>query len=268
MSDNHSEVVLNQVDLPPKDIVSNRSIPLPTGPDRMPKKANWGVNEKVVEARERKENAKKTAQDQEERAKEDAYWRSHGDGEKSKAQAKKEEQERQRQEALAKKAEAKRLADEEAARMSQNKPTKKEPRVAVAKVTQYQLQQQKEFEEKQRQEETKEMQLARKREVSSDAYERMVSMENTNRDEDSVSAVTVEQALSALAVSEAAPQDKHPEKRMRAAWLAFEARELPRLMEEKPNLKKAQYRDLLWKIWQKSPENPMNQQPAKGPAGR
>lgn len=48
-------------------------------------------------------------------------------------------------------------------------------------------------------------------------------------------------------------------RRMRAAWLAYEARELPLLQQDKPNLKKSQYKDMLWKSWQKSPDNPLNQ---------
>lgn len=43
----------------------------------MPKKAAWGVNEKVVEARERKQQAKAEARGKEAKAKEDAYWAAH-----------------------------------------------------------------------------------------------------------------------------------------------------------------------------------------------
>jgi hypothetical protein len=49
---------------------------------------------------------------------------------------------------------------------------------------------------------------------------------------------------------------------MRAAWKAYEERHLPLLRMEKPNLKQSQYRDMLWRQWQKSPENPINQVPA------
>jgi hypothetical protein len=46
---------------------------------------------------------------------------------------------------------------------------------------------------------------------------------------------------------------------MRAAWKAFEEHNLPLVRMEKPNLKQSQYRDMLWKMWQKSPDNPLNQ---------
>jgi hypothetical protein len=50
----------------------------------------------------------------------------------------------------------------------------------------------------------------------------------------------------------------HPaHRRARAAWKAYEERELPLLKQEKPNLKQSQYRDMLWRAWQKSPENPL-----------
>lgn len=39
-----------------------------------------------------------------------------------------------------------------------------------------------------------------------------------------------------------ASQEKHPEKRMRAAWAAYEESELPALMQEKPGLKRQQAR--------------------------
>ena len=44
---------------------------------------------------------------------------------------------------------------------------------------------------------------------------------------------------------------------MRAAWQAYEAANLPLLRMEKPGLKQSQYRDMLWKSWQKAPENPV-----------
>ncbi|KAI8826103.1 uncharacterized protein EV422DRAFT_563906 [Fimicolochytrium jonesii] len=55
--------------------------------------------------------------------------------------------------------------------------------------------------------------------------------------------------------------ERHPEKRMKSAWAAFEEREMPLLKEEQPNLRLTQYKQLLQKRWKKSPENPM----ASGP---
>jgi hypothetical protein len=42
-------------------------------------------------------------------------------------------------------------------------------------------------------------------------------------------------------------------------WQAFEEAELPKLKEEKPGLTLNQYKDMIWKLWKKSPDNPLNQ---------
>jgi hypothetical protein len=43
-------------------------------------------------------------------------------------------------------------------------------------------------------------------------------------------------------------------------WQGFEEAELPRLRAEKPGLTQSQYKEALWKLWKKSPDNPLNQQ--------
>ena len=53
--------------------------------------------------------------------------------------------------------------------------------------------------------------------------------------------------------------EKHPERRMKAAFAAFEAREMPKLRQENPSLKHSQLLERLHKLWKKSPENPFNQ---------
>ena len=45
---------------------------------------------------------------------------------------------------------------------------------------------------------------------------------------------------------------------MKAAYAAFEERELPRLKAENPNLRMSQVKQLVRKEWMKSPDNPMN----------
>ncbi|KAG9486253.1 hypothetical protein GDO78_006586 [Eleutherodactylus coqui] len=56
--------------------------------------------------------------------------------------------------------------------------------------------------------------------------------------------------------------DRHPERRMKAAFTAYEELNLPRLKEENPNMRLSQLKQLLKKEWMKSPENPMNQRHA------
>lgn len=52
--------------------------------------------------------------------------------------------------------------------------------------------------------------------------------------------------------------DKHPEKRMKAAFKAFEAGNMPRIKAENPSMRLSQWKQLLFKEWLKSPENPHN----------
>ena len=71
-------------------------------------------------------------------------------------------------------------------------------------------------------------------------------------------ASNVDEAIEVLTVSDK-KVDIHPEKRLKAAYAAFEDRELPRLKSENPNLRLSQLKQLLKKEWMKSPDNPMNQ---------
>ena len=80
--------------------------------------------------------------------------------------------------------------------------------------------------------------------------------------EGTVEARSVEDAIAVLNVGDT-PVDRHPEKRMKAAYSAFEERELPRLKQENPNMRLSQLKQLLKKDWMKSPENPMNMAYAK-----
>ncbi|KZT74045.1 DUF1014-domain-containing protein [Daedalea quercina L-15889] len=57
----------------------------------------------------------------------------------------------------------------------------------------------------------------------------------------------------------AAGLEQHPERRFKAAFEAYKERELPILRSERPGLRLQQYHDLLYKQFQKSPENPFNQ---------
>ena len=54
------------------------------------------------------------------------------------------------------------------------------------------------------------------------------------------------------------PEDRHPEKRMKAAYLAFEERRLVEFKLEYPTLRMSQLKQMIFKEWQKSSENPLN----------
>lgn len=97
----------------------------------MPKK--MGINQKSAEARERKAESKKNAQEKQAKAAEDAFWMDD-DKQLAKKKSRKEEEERKKADALRKKAEAKALLEQE---MASIKPTAKQ---SIQKITQAQIQ--------------------------------------------------------------------------------------------------------------------------------
>ncbi|KAJ7084820.1 hypothetical protein B0H15DRAFT_847715 [Mycena belliarum] len=58
---------------------------------------------------------------------------------------------------------------------------------------------------------------------------------------------------------QAAGIERHPERRFKAAFEAYQERELPIARKEHPGLRLQQYKDMLFKQFQKAPENPFNQ---------
>ncbi len=81
--------------------------------------------------------------------------------------------------------------------------------------------------------------------------------ENLNRMRVEGEARTVEDAIAVLS-KDADAGDKHPEKRMKAAYEAFEKERLPELKAENPNLRLSQLKQMLRKEWMKHPSNPFN----------
>jgi len=73
-----------------------------------------------------------------------------------------------------------------------------------------------------------------------------------------VEARSLTDAIDVLDIGEKDTVDRHPEKRMKAAYAEFEERELPKLKAENPSLRLSQLKQILRKEWQKSPDNPMN----------
>uniref|UniRef100_A0A0D9W860 Coiled-coil domain-containing protein n=1 Tax=Leersia perrieri TaxID=77586 RepID=A0A0D9W860_9ORYZ len=100
------------------------------------------------------------------------------------------------------------------------------------------------------------------RTAEEEEYERVVLVANTNRDDSIIEARSVDEAIARMSLVDsegALPADKHPERRLKASFKAFEEAELPKLKEEKPGLTLNQYKDMIWKLWKKSPDNPLNQ---------
>ncbi|KAJ7144952.1 DUF1014-domain-containing protein [Mycena crocata] len=94
--------------------------------------------------------------------------------------------------------------------------------------------------------------------------------ERVDEEPESYSATGIDNALDLLEVvtakmdkasvgQQAAGIERHPERRFKAAFEAYQERELPIARKEHPGLRLQQYKDLLFKQFQKSPENPFNQ---------
>ncbi|XP_017461264.1 PREDICTED: coiled-coil domain-containing protein 124-like, partial [Rhagoletis zephyria] len=190
----------------------------------MPKK--MGTNSKAVEARERKQAVKQANNERAVKEAEDRLWQDN-DRSLAKKQQRREEEEKKRAEALRRKAEAKALLDQE---MSSIKTQGKQP---LAKIHRQQILE--EMEKKQRVIEA--INAAKPQAGARIVLPEPVIEENLNRSMADVEIATnVDQALAALSVKDD-EEDKHPEKRMRAAYRAFEAANLPRIKAENPSLR-------------------------------
>jgi len=81
-----------------------------------------------------------------------------------------------------------------------------------------------------------------------------------------LNATGIDNALDALSLASNNPSekvDRHPERRYKAAYAAYEARRLPELEEEQKGLRRQQRIDVIRKEFEKSPDNPFNQANAR-----
>ncbi|KAK2813719.1 hypothetical protein FQN50_000117 [Emmonsiellopsis sp. PD_5] len=77
----------------------------------------------------------------------------------------------------------------------------------------------------------------------------------------SLNASGIDNALDALSLTtstDATKIDRHPERRFKAAYAAFEARRLPEVEAEQPGLRRQQRIELVRREFEKSEENPFN----------
>ncbi|XP_060089386.1 coiled-coil domain-containing protein 124 [Heteronotia binoei] len=210
----------------------------------MPKKFQ-GENTKSAAARARKAEAKAAADAKKQKELEDAFWKDE-DKHVMRKEQRKEEREKRRLEQLSRKKELQRLLEEEDATLKGKSPKPLVPN----KVTRAQI------------DET----LRKDQKENGEAVEKQKSHlevpleENINRrvlDEGAVEARTIEDAIAVSVADD--DLDRHPERRMKAAFATFEEANLPRLKQENPNMRLSQLKQLLKKEWMRSPENPMNQ---------
>lgn len=85
---------------------------------------------------------------------------------------------------------------------------------------------------------------------------------STSKAKPALNATGIDNALDALSLTSNNPAekvDRHPERRYKAAYAAFEARRMPEIEEEHKGLRKNQRVEMCRKEFEKSGENPFNQ---------
>lgn len=198
--------------------------------------------------REAEQAAAKAAKDK--KAAEDAKFAGH-ENPKTKRDKKRDAEMEREDEQAARKAENRRLAkleEEEMATFGQKKAS------ANKKLTKFEIEQNKAMDAKAR----LKAKFAAKKEAES--YVDVDQIENTNRERAALDATnaggTIDKAVKELTGLDIAKKTQLVS--MKAAYMAFEERELPGLKEDRPGLKKSQYDELLSKMWKKDPTNPVN----------
>jgi hypothetical protein len=212
----------------------------------MPKK-KFGTNSKKQQGQERKKAAKKAKREEELRAKEDATWADN-----DKKLAKKKVKESKMRDKLLEKdrqAELKRqqqVKEEQELSKKDKKNMNKKKKAAMSKYA-LALKRRKYVQNL----------LDKKKPVEKQTPVNNLPLErNTNRDPGPTGPTTIDEALDFF---EEKKVDRHPEKRRKAAWNAFQARRYDEIKAEYPTLKRSQINERIFKEFQKSPENPMNQ---------
>eukprot|EP00002_Diphylleia_rotans_P019632 TRINITY_DN3794_c0_g1_i1.p1 TRINITY_DN3794_c0_g1~~TRINITY_DN3794_c0_g1_i1.p1 ORF type:complete len:268 (+),score=84.29 TRINITY_DN3794_c0_g1_i1:50-853(+) len=260
----------------------------------MPKK--WtGENSKAAEARARKDEQKRTENERKQREAEDAKWRETDSKVLRKQDKLKEDQERQ-DEKLRAKAAAKAQLDAEQKLISKELEAKRPVKYTKAFIasTAPKAASTEPSAPSTSAPSAAKTPRASKSGTSSPAVSRAEGAEQVDEDatlppleeninrtlaalrdeghivENSVDGAIV--ALSSLQVSgkgssaagpsspmagAATEADRHPERRARAAHAAFEERRMKELKEEMPTARLSQLKEIIWKEWQKSPENPI-----------
>lgn len=212
---------------------------------------SFGVNSKAQEGRERKAAQKEMKHREVEKKKEVQEAKDWLVGAKTKS-TKQISDEQKRQEKAQKKMERDQLEAAELAELSKHKPLKPLPK------------------DKTKKEDTAPLRLRPEgipmRDDDDDASSTKSSLPSKAFDDlPEYSASNIDDALFLLdATSSSTPtkvgsMERHPERRVKAAYAAFEERELPMLKENFPGLRLSQLKEKLHRMWQKSPENPFNQ---------
>eukprot|EP01114_Cavostelium_apophysatum_P013398 TRINITY_DN3239_c0_g1_i1.p1 TRINITY_DN3239_c0_g1~~TRINITY_DN3239_c0_g1_i1.p1 ORF type:complete len:217 (-),score=88.19 TRINITY_DN3239_c0_g1_i1:164-814(-) len=216
----------------------------------MPKK--FGTNTKADEARARKDMVRKEETARKQKEKEDKAWEETDEKVIAK-QKKKEEEEAKKKEMLAKKAEKKALEEKEAQEISKAYAKPQDKKLTRAMINEQQEAERARAEAERRRKEKKDEEPELEPNIN-----HMLREQRAQNGADAIDARDISEAVAQLDIDK--ELDKHPEKRLKAAFKEYETTWLPVLKKENPGLKLSQVRELLWRQWLKAPENPLNQQ--------
>jgi len=206
-----------------------------------------------VDARERKATALALKKEEETRKKEDAKWVDNDKlvnaklQRKAEADAKQDDRVRRRQE-------LRELEAEENATLASNKKGKDTKKVTRSELLLRQLAAKKSIAEEDTKVEKQPDLLFEN--PNHAARQEMFDALITGKDM-GVVASGIEGALEQF--GDEVKVDYHPERRAKVAYKAYEERLMVELKLENPHLKRSQYLDKIYRMWQKAPENPMNQ---------
>lgn len=189
-----------------------------------------------------------------EAAKEDAEWSEGG----KKANKKKDADEAKKEAKQARKAEADEQLKQEEAEVSTPRggKDKKKGNASAGKLTRAEIAAKALAATKAKEKEDKQRKIDIAKSGGNDYIG--VLMENDNRSKE-IDASGVDAAIDALSVADSSGGGSTSKVNKKAAYAAFEEREIARLKEENAGLKLSQYKEQVHKLWQKSPENPDNQ---------
>ena len=218
----------------------------------MPKK--FGTNSKKEEAREKEQTKKKEARADEVKKVEDYQW-AETDDKVLKKLDKDKEKEQKRLEILKRKQENKELVEKEMEELLKTKT-----KDVVKAPTRAEIQEHKEKEIKKIVEKNKEQTKEITDEIDIDKVFINENYKNAIMSESGVEVIDASGVDDTLDELTAVEYDKHPEKRMRAAWNAYFEKELPAYREANPGFKRTQLINMIQKEFKKSPENPIYKQ--------
>ena len=216
-----------------------------------------GVKAKAQKAASAAEKAQRERRREE--AKETAEWSTGSNSKQAARQAKDKERQAAKQASKQAKLDAYAADEEDLSKMRiKNGKGRKANGKKKGKLTAFQRQMLKAKKEKDEAEEARIAELAKGGIVK----QQDMLKPNANQargDGTLLEADSLEGALSVLDLASggSGAVDKHPEKRAKAAFIKYRKEQEPIMREEYPHLKRSQIKERIWKMWQKSPDNPL-----------